>query len=503
MPAERDTLRKALDQYISETFTYIHTVKNFSSSEWIQNRETELETMIGIKKRARRIHISFSQLIKSENKRKDTPRLIRNAFTSEKAKREQTELQEELAASVNDTLRGLKELEHFLDAVEKLAVTSGQVFKENNQVSVGADLESVQNFIGVAKVICPVLITFKRDAEVFFSPRLQNVEVLQYQLEHYVRTVQKVCSAFKNSFPTELCLKEPLIDLKEDLSEDDIEKMLSHINEINNIRTDEHFRTVFLFQDEYQSFMTEFRERRPQMLGFLGEVEACAVQLDKMNKGKKISNVVGSSVGIFSGVLTIMGLALIPFNTELSLGLRRAGAVLGGLSGVNSIITTLTEIIVNSTQQNKACETFEKFMENVSTLQKCLDELIYRYFHNPQDNPIVESLLLNGKAISVMRSFDFISDYNSVVQSPPDLSIGGFSAVNVLFIGIDVFVIVSNTGSLFKGNETEFSKSLRTRAALCHSEIDSWQKICDSLEKAQVGSEENKAILNKAFCQAH
>lgn len=176
--------------------------------------------------------------------------------------------------------------------------------------------------------------------------------------------------------------------------------------------------------------MTEFRERRPQMLGFLGEVEACAVQLDKMNKGKKISNVVGSSVGIFSGVLTIMGLALIPFNTELSLGLRRAGAVLGGLSGVNSIITTLTEIIVNSTQQNKACETFEKFMENVSTLQKCLDELIYRYFHNPQDNPIVESLLLNGKAISVMRSFDFISDYNSVVQSPPDLSIGGFSAVN-------------------------------------------------------------------------
>lgn len=154
--------------------------------------------MIGIKKRARRIHISFSQLIKSENKRKDTPRLIRNAFTSEKAKREQTELQEELAASVNDTLRGLKELEHFLDAVEKLAVTSGQVFKENNQVSVGADLESVQNFIGIAKVICPVLITFKRDAEVFFSPRLQNMEVLQYQLEHYIRTVQKVCSAFKN-----------------------------------------------------------------------------------------------------------------------------------------------------------------------------------------------------------------------------------------------------------------------------------------------------------------
>lgn len=43
-----------------------------------------------------------------------------------------------------------------------------------------------------------------------------------------------------HSFPTELCLKEPLIDLKEDLSEDDIEKMISHINEINNIRYKVH-----------------------------------------------------------------------------------------------------------------------------------------------------------------------------------------------------------------------------------------------------------------------
>lgn len=87
----------------------------------------------------------------------------------------------------------MKELEEFLDAVEKLVVTSVQVF----QLSEGADLGSVKNIIVAAQSICPVLLTFKQDTGAFFNPKLENVEVLPFQLEQYMKNVQEICDKFK------------------------------------------------------------------------------------------------------------------------------------------------------------------------------------------------------------------------------------------------------------------------------------------------------------------
>uniref|UniRef100_A0AAQ6ISD5 Uncharacterized protein n=2 Tax=Anabas testudineus TaxID=64144 RepID=A0AAQ6ISD5_ANATE len=134
---------------------------------------------------------------------------------------------------------------------------------------------------------------------------------------------------------------------------------------------------VFLFQDEPCSvFISKFSERQPRMLQFLAELEENAVQLDRMNKGAKISSVAGSSVGAVGGVLSIVGLALIPFTAGVSLGLTMTGMGLGVTSGVNSIVTTATEIGVNRKHQKKASEVFQSFTEDVQTLQDCLDQVI-------------------------------------------------------------------------------------------------------------------------------
>ena len=97
------------------------------------------------------------------------------------------------------TLGGLEKLDCFLAAVEKLAVTSLHVFKENQVLDLSKEinLEQVQVVIIASRLLCPLLLVFKRDAKVFFLPKLQNVEVLARQLDRYIQTTKTIFKMFE------------------------------------------------------------------------------------------------------------------------------------------------------------------------------------------------------------------------------------------------------------------------------------------------------------------
>lgn len=136
------------------------------------HRETELNMMADIKERAAK-----------------TPKICK-----------EVELETELSSLLKATVLGLEELQDFLDAVEKLAVTSIHVFMEGNQtlkLPRGTNLEDIQVALIAAEKICPLLVHFKRDAEVFFLPTLHNVEVMIYQLDRYIQTSQVICDTME------------------------------------------------------------------------------------------------------------------------------------------------------------------------------------------------------------------------------------------------------------------------------------------------------------------
>ncbi|XP_059204082.1 uncharacterized protein LOC131983377 [Centropristis striata] len=512
MSEEREKLKEALCCYTRSTLSHIDTVKEFCEmfSTWEDARQKELT----------------------------------------KLKKEIAK--QELANLLKVTLGGLEELDCFLDAVENLAVTSLHVFKEKNQVlhlPEGVSPEHVQVVITAARTVCPLLLEFKRDASVFFLPRLQNVEVLSYQLDKYIQTTQEICDKLEKSSISDFSLKmntETLVDLSVDLSEDDIQRMLHQINQLHEIRMNQSFRTVFLFQEEPCSgFIGEFSEKQPRMLQFLTDLEEIAVQLDRMRKGAKISSVAGSSVGAVGGVLSIVGLALIPVTAGASIVLTMTGLGLGITSATNSFVTTATSIGVNHTQQKKANETFKSFMEDVQSLQDCLEEVINQPVTRIEASEI--DLVLAGKIVkkvnSVWKGTDSVVDAASafklfkskaslatagkvavqegkalrnvprVAADIPDIgqaavkgplalsksARAGLIGLNALFLGMDIFFICKDSISLAKGSETELSQFIRARAALWSSEMDSWQKIHDFLTKGLVTSEENKAILETLF----
>ncbi|XP_058508662.1 apolipoprotein L2-like [Solea solea] len=342
-------------------------------------------------------------------------------------------------------------------------------------------------------------------------------------------------------------MNETVVNLPVDVSEEDVRRMLDHVNQLDEIRMNEHFRMVFLFQGEScDTFISEFSKRQPTMVQSLQDLEEVAVQLDRMNKGAKISSVTGSSVGAIGGVLSIVGLALIPFTAGLSLGLTMTGVGLGVTSGVNSVVTTATEIGVNATQQKKAREVFQSFMEDVQSLQNCLDDVINKTLFKMEDNlinlavgvgkvvsktsrivkgidGIVDAassvkLLKNAEAIagvgkevakegktlrSVSRLASDIPDIGQAAAKGPLALSKSARAVgiglNALFIGMDVFFICKDSISLAKGTETEVSQFIRARAALWSSEMEAFKRMHDSLCKGQPTSEKNEALLETPY----
>lgn len=297
---------------------------------------------------------------------------------------------------------------------------------------------------------------------------------------------------------------------------------------------------VFLFPEELgDCFITEFSQRQPRMMEFLEELEETAIYSDRMNKGAKISSVTGSSVGVVGGVLSIIGLALIPVTAGVSLALTMTGVGLGITSGVNSAVTTATEIGVNLKHKKKASEIFKSFMEDVQCLQDCLEvsaretmvdvalggvELLGQAGIIPKN---VDSLVDCATAVNVLKAEELLANAGQVaveegsalrnvprvasdipeigqaaVKGPLAVSRSarvGLIALNALFIGVDIAFICKDSFSLAKGSETELSGFLRARATLWRSEIDSWQKISNALGQGRLSSERNQAIIETPF----
>lgn len=278
---------------------------------------------------------------------------------------------------------------------------------------------------------------------------------------------------------------------------------------------------MYLFQGDHSSFLEEFNLHKSEMQEFLAEVEQCAKQLDKMKTGRGISAVVSSVLGAGGGVVFFTGLALIPFTAGASAILVGTGAGIGALSGGTSIATMAAHSIVNKRESKKASNAFDKFRDNMNTLQRCLNNIIPNSSSFCDEDPVVGNVRIGAKVASVTKCVDTFLDGVSagtkftavgktvgktVAQGTMAISRitrVGFMAANALFIGLDIAMIVLSSIELHKerkkGIKPEVSKLIRARAGLRKSEIESWEKICESLEKGQQHFKEKQEILQAPF----
>uniref|UniRef100_A0A672LP49 Si:ch73-233k15.2 n=1 Tax=Sinocyclocheilus grahami TaxID=75366 RepID=A0A672LP49_SINGR len=509
------------------------TVRDFCDKQqkWTLQRETELDNIRDIKDRADQVSLKFDHVQRSKNKAKAFGEFLWSGLTQVTADSRYQELEKELGAVLKDTLEGLEKLDHFLDAVEKLTVTSLFVFTGRSFLPKGESPESVRSVITAARMASPLLIHFKRNAETFFLPSLNNLDVLAFQLDKYMRVTEQICAKMEKKLVSDILAifkkGEPVVKFSLILSEDSMQKMLNHLKQLCKIRMDQHTRLTFIFLEHTLHFIGVFSQRRSRMEQFLSDLEESAIQLDRMKMGASISTVAGSSVGIAGGVLSIVGLALAPVTAGVSLALTLTGVGLGVTSGVNSVVTGITEAAVNNHHGKNAQNIFQRYMDDVGKILDCLEQASSEERLEGLD--VVDMMIGAGKLISraggVAKSIDILVDAASAVKvlkseeviataakiglqeaqsarSIPKLAadlpdIGqlakgtplalsksaraGFITLNALFIGLDVLFICKDSISLAKGSKSEASQLIRSRAALWKSELEAWQKIHDSL----------------------
>ncbi|XP_066498900.1 apolipoprotein L6-like [Hoplias malabaricus] len=416
-------------------------------------------------------------------------------------------LKRELEMVLKKILKGLGVLQHFLDAVEELAVTSLFVFMEEGILMQKVDTVEVKTFILTAKTMSPLLILFKRDAGHFFSPSMANVDVHAFYLEKYISITQLLCERISKNMldvigiqslpPSRLSFRHRHIT--------------ASIEQLSKIRMDKGFRLMFLFNGRPQDFIKTYRRCHSKMFQFLSDLEEPAVELDKMKKGSRISTVAGSSVGIAGGVLSIVGIALAPVTAGVSLALTLTGVGLGVTSGVNSLVTGITEIAVNRHHRNKAKNIFQNFMEHVQNVQDCLEQGSNQYlelsvnYSNifPEAGKVISGARTVGKGIDTIvdgaaalkalqseevdmaavkrhlqeakaaRSFPSLAsdlpDIRKLARGTPlalsKSARAGFITLNALFIGLDVLLICKESVSLAKGEKSKKSQAIRSRSA--------------------------------------
>ncbi|XP_023584805.1 apolipoprotein L3-like isoform X2 [Trichechus manatus latirostris] len=90
------------------------------------------------------------------------------------------------------------------------------------------------------------------------------------------------------------------------------------------------------FLDEFPMVKMELEER-------ISELHALADKVDKTHRDCTISYLVANSVGAFSGVLTILGLALAPVTAGVSLALSATGMGLGTAAAITSVSTSIVD----------------------------------------------------------------------------------------------------------------------------------------------------------------
>ncbi|XP_029106236.1 apolipoprotein L3 [Scleropages formosus] len=536
-------LFNSIGSYTEETLSYIHVVKAFCSRKlkWFLQRERELQMLRDIKERADRLNLKFDHVKNSEGKGKAIKEYLWSKLTQITAEKKAQELEKELDAIIMESLKGLEKLQPFLEALEKLAVTSLFVFTEKNQLCLlptGTSCTAVHSVISAARMACPLLVSFKKDMAELFLPDLVNVEAFAVELDKFIQVSKDLCERMEKGGKITY-----MPETKYDLNPDTVQAMLDHLSELNNIRVNQDFRLAFLFNSDAFRFIHLFSEHQDRMQQFLAQLEEGAVQLDRMKMGSNISSVVGSSVGLVGGVLSIVGLAIAPLTAGVSLTLTMVGVGLGVTSGVNSITTGVTELAVNAHQGEKVNGVFQSFMEDVETLLECLNQVANSRVMKMEPDK-VDTVVGAGKVVVrtgvLAKSIDAIVDGTSALKilktkeasgkavlqeagaarnlpnmaseladfgkaakgTPLALSKSaraGFIALNSVFVGLDLFFICKDSINLAKGNKSDVSKIIRGRAWLWQSELDSWQRIHDSLCRGIRHFTKSSIILEKPF----
>lgn len=280
------------------------------------------------------------------------------------------------------------------------------------------------------------------------------------------------------------------IFLKEaELSGDEAESLRDALTEFTtDVDTDEEYKVALQkFLQDRERFLNEFPRVKAELEECIAKLHALADKVDQVHRNCTISNVVATSAGTVSGILTIVGLALAPVTVGASLALTATGLGLGTAAAVTGVSTSIVEHAATISAEAEAGRLMSTSVENMEKVAKAVGQSVpkvititkscvqvvkdigksVRAIKIAQTNPRVvasaKRLMTTGKISArssrqVQRAFG-----GTTLAMSKGARILGFATAGIALL-VDVVTLVKESQHLHEGAKSESAEELRQRA---------------------------------------
>ncbi|XP_027944422.1 apolipoprotein L3-like [Eumetopias jubatus] len=254
-----------------------------------------------------------------------------------------------------------------------------------------------------------------------------------------------------------------------------------------------------------ERFLSEFPKLKFMFEERIRKLYELADKVDRVHKNCTISNMVASSTGAASSLLSILGLGLAPFTAGASLALSAVGAGLGAASAVTQVATNIMEYSSESSAKAEAsCLTSTDFIEEdvitkvlnyskpqISALAcKCLKDLpdlannvrAVKKVAKIKPQLIVNAhLLMRGKPVSAEGASQIQKAFKGTALTMTKGALVMHGSLSGLSLAMDVFSLVQESGHLQEGAKAELAEQLRWQAREMERKLKKFTKFYESV----------------------
>ncbi|EFB16046.1 hypothetical protein PANDA_022033, partial [Ailuropoda melanoleuca] len=258
-------------------------------------------------------------------------------------------------------------------------------------------------------------------------------------------------------------------------------------------------------QQAKEEFLNMFPGLKLKLEERIRKLYELADEIDRVHKNCTISNIVAGSTGIISGLLTLIGLGLAPFTAGASLTLSAAGAGLGAASAVTQVSTSIVESSSESSTIAEASRLTSTDIDEEEVIEKVvcprrspLSPLECQGSVEAVEDPancvhgikaaratphlvVNAQRILRGESVSVQHARQVRNAFGGTALSVARGARIVGAATSSLFLAMDVFNLVKDSGHLQEGAKTESAEELRQQARELESKLEELTKIYESL----------------------
>ncbi|XP_048074111.1 apolipoprotein L3-like [Ursus arctos] len=257
-----------------------------------------------------------------------------------------------------------------------------------------------------------------------------------------------------------------------------------------------------------EGLLSVFPQMKLDLEERIRKLRELADDVDRVHKTCTRSNMVASSAGIASGVLTLLGLGLAPFTAGASLTLSAAGAGLGAAAAVTQVSNSIVEYSSESSAQAQASRLTSSEFDRGEIAARLLHDNIPQFFSStgkfvqalPNIAKNVRAIKLTrvkpslvDKAWRIMRGQSVsVRSGRQVMKAFGGTALGMSKGARIMgavtpgaFLAMDVYNLMKDSRHLKEGAKAESAEELRQDAQELERKLEIVTKIYESLTEGR------------------